>query len=101
MTLSHAATHHNDTSAASFASSFRSAVSVMLPGPVDHYLYFTVGLRLFDCPPLRRCDGPNGTVLTANMNNVSFQLQTRLSIQEIYHRLPGVFTAEFPASPPV
>ncbi|XP_074584971.1 laccase-3-like [Curcuma longa] len=93
----------NDTSAAyAFASSFRSAVPVTLPGPVDHHLFFTVGLGLFDCPPGQVCGGPNGTILTASMNNVSFQTPTGASILEAYLRgVPAVFTADFPAVPPV
>ncbi|KAG6513303.1 hypothetical protein ZIOFF_023627 [Zingiber officinale] len=93
----------NDTCAAyAFASRFRSAVPVTLPGPVDHHLFFTVGLGLFDCPVGQVCRGPNGTILTASMNNVSFQTPTCASILEAYlGGVPAVFTADFPAVPPV
>ncbi|CAL9196280.1 unnamed protein product [Musa hybrid cultivar] len=93
----------NDTPAATtFAAGMRSPRPVKLPGPVDHHLFFTVGLGLLSCPPDRFCAGPNGTRLAASMNNVSFQLPTRLSMLQGYHLgVPGVFTTDFPAVPPV
>ncbi|KAG6503282.1 laccase-3-like [Zingiber officinale] len=92
----------NDTRAAvAFAAGIRSPGPVKLPGPVDNHLFFTVGLGLFNCRTRRRCRGPNGTRFGASMNNVSFQLPTRLSILEAHHRgVGGVFTSDFPAAPP-
>ncbi|CAD5167969.1 unnamed protein product [Musa acuminata subsp. malaccensis] len=93
----------NDTpTATAFAAGIRSPYPVQIPGPVDHHLFFTVGLGLFNCPPGRRCGGPNGTRFGASMNNVSFQLPTGLSLLQAHHLgVPGVFTTDFPAVPPV
>ncbi|RZS19260.1 hypothetical protein BHM03_00051638 [Ensete ventricosum] len=93
----------NDTpTATAFAFGIRSPHPVQIPGPVDHHLFFTVGLGLFNCPPGRRCGGPNGTRFGASMNNVSFQLPTGLSLLQAHHLgVPGVFTTDFPAVPPV
>ncbi|XP_072974669.1 laccase-3-like [Typha angustifolia] len=93
----------NDTNTATaFAAGIKSPGLVKLPGPVDEHIFFTVGLGLFNCPPRRRCGGPNGTRFGASMNNVSFTLPKTLSLlQAHYLGVPGVFTADFPAFPPV
>ncbi|KAJ8500399.1 hypothetical protein OPV22_010951 [Ensete ventricosum] len=93
----------NDTpTATAFAAGIRSPRLVKIPSPIDHHLFFTVGLGLFNCPPGRRCGGPNGTRFGASMNNVSFQLPTRLSVLQAYHLgVRGVYTTDFPAAPPV
>ncbi|WOK95845.1 laccase-3 [Canna indica] len=93
----------NDTpTATAFSAGIRSPQPVKIPGPVDHHLFFTVGLGLFNCPRGQRCGGPNGTRFGASMNNVSFQLPSQLSILQAHHLgVPGVFTTDFPAAPPV
>ncbi|WJX38518.1 laccase [Trifolium repens] len=65
-----------------------------------------LGPGLNNCPKnfrKRRCQGPiNGTRFTASMNNVSFTLPNNISIlQAHYNGIPGVFTTDFPANPPV
>ncbi|PKA50684.1 Laccase-3 [Apostasia shenzhenica] len=93
----------NDTAAAAaFSCSIKSPKPVKLPAPVDEGLFFTVGLGLLDCEPDRVCGGPNGSRFSASINNVSFVLPTTHSILQA-HRLtvPGVFTSDFPAAPPV
>ncbi|THU64926.1 hypothetical protein C4D60_Mb01t31640 [Musa balbisiana] len=94
---------YNDTGAASaFSAGLRSLSTVDIPGPVDENLFFTVGLGLFDCPPGKTCGGPNNTRMAASINNVSFVLPDTYSIlQAHYQRVPGVFTTDFPAVPPV
>ncbi|GJN07192.1 hypothetical protein PR202_ga25000 [Eleusine coracana subsp. coracana] len=54
-------------------------------------------------PTLPACGGPNNTRFTASINNVSFVLPSTVSIlQSHYHGAStGVFTADFPANPPV
>ncbi|WOL06860.1 laccase-3 [Canna indica] len=91
---------NDTTAAATFGARFRSPSPVELPGPADHHLFVTVGLGRLNCAPGQSCS--NGTRLAASMNNVSFQFPTRLSmLQANYFRVPGVFTADFPAAPPV
>ncbi|KAI7749879.1 hypothetical protein M8C21_019764 [Ambrosia artemisiifolia] len=51
---------------------------------------------------LENCQAPNGTRFTASMNNVSFVLPSNISILQAHHQgIPGVFTPDFPANPPV
>ncbi|XP_008792257.2 laccase-3-like [Phoenix dactylifera] len=94
---------YNDTAtAAAFSTGLKSLKKVDIPGRVDENLFFTVGLGLFNCRPGKRCGGPNGTRFGASMNNFSFVLPANFSIlQAHHHRMPGVFTADFPAQPPV
>ncbi|PKU67983.1 Laccase-3 [Dendrobium catenatum] len=93
----------NDTAtAAAFTASIKSPRPVKIPGPVNENLFFTVGLGLFNCPPGKTCSGPNGTRFTASMNNYSFVLPKRQSLlQAAEFGIPGVFTTDFPATPPV
>ncbi|KAI4382887.1 hypothetical protein MLD38_008789 [Melastoma candidum] len=96
----------NDTATATaFAQSLRSPGKAPVPTEIDESLFFTVGLGLFNCPSnfrARRCQGPNGTRFTASMNNVSFVLPSNISVLQAYKQgIPGVFTTDFPAKPPV
>lgn len=93
----------NDTlTVASFSAAFKSPTPVKLPSPVDEHLFFTVGLGLFNCLPGQICGGPNQTRLTASINNVSFVLPSSYSILQAHQlAVPGVFTTDFPAKPPV
>lgn len=96
----------NDTGAVTaFVRNFRSLRRAPVPTEIDENLFFTVGLGLTNCPPnfsKAQCQGPNGTRFTASMNNVSFVLPSNWSLLQA-HRfgINGVFTADFPANPPV
>ncbi|KAM6583082.1 hypothetical protein CsatB_010084 [Cannabis sativa] len=96
----------NDTNTVTaFSKSFRSPRRVEVPTDIDENLFFTIGLGLNQCPknfPSRRCQGPNGTRFTSSMNNHSFVLPNNISILQAYQQgIPGVFTTDFPANPPV
>ncbi|GJX93012.1 laccase-12-like protein [Tanacetum coccineum] len=96
----------NDTvTATAFTTSFRSLEKAIVPTEIDHNLFITAGLGINQCPPktrARNCQAPNGTRFTASMNNVSFVLPSNVSILQAYHQgIPGVFTTDFPAKPPV
>jgi len=94
----------NDTSAATaFAAGIKSPDRVKIHENVDEYLFFTVGLGLFNCKPGQLCKGPNNnTRFTASMNNVSFVFPKSDSLLHAhYYKVPGVFTTDFPAYPPV
>ncbi|CAO2825742.1 unnamed protein product [Amaranthus hypochondriacus] len=99
----------NDTaSVTAFTNKLRSPRRVPdLPVPleVDENLFFTVGLGLNQCPPnfsQNQCQGPNGTRFTASMNNVSFILPSNWSLLQAHKfGIPGVFSIDFPAQPPV
>ncbi|XP_072996546.1 laccase-3-like [Typha latifolia] len=94
---------YNDTGAATaFSSGLKSLNAVKISDHIDEDLFFTVGLGLFDCPRGKRCGGPNNTRFTASMNNVSFVFPSTFSILQAHQNgIQGVFTADFPASPPV
>jgi laccase len=94
---------YNDTATATtFTTSLRGLRKAELPSRVDEDLFFTVGVGLFNCSGGQNCGGPNNTRFTASINNVSFVLPSTSSIlQAHYHATPGVFTADFPANPPV
>lgn len=97
---------YNDTNTVTAISqSFRSPRKVDVPTDIDESLFFTVGLGLNNCPPnfpSSRCQGPNGTRFTASMNNVSFVLPQNFSLLQAHqHGIPGVFTTDFPGTPPL
>ncbi|XP_031095582.1 laccase-12 [Ipomoea triloba] len=97
---------YNDTATATaFSSSLRSSRKVEVPTVIDENLFITVGLGLNNCPAgasPQNCQGPNGTRFTASMNNVSFKFPANYSLLQAHHQgIPGVFTTDFPANPPV
>ncbi|KAG8371529.1 hypothetical protein BUALT_Bualt13G0097400 [Buddleja alternifolia] len=94
----------NDTATVTaFTSQLKSIPSnAKVPTNIDESLFFTVGLGLVNCAPGPRCQGPNNSRLAASMNNVSGVLPNTTSIlQAYYQNIPGVFTTDFPPSPPV
>ncbi|GFZ15075.1 laccase 12 [Actinidia rufa] len=96
----------NDTATATaFTTALRSPEKAPVPTDIDESLFFTVGLGLNRCPSGAKsstCQGPNGTRFAASMNNVSFVLPSNFSLLQAHQQgIPGVFTTDFPASPPV
>lgn len=81
----------------------RSLTRGNVPLTIDHNLFFTVGLGLFNCPGNpQRCQGPNGTRFAASMNNVSGVLPSRNSILQAWVQGQlGIFNTTFPPVPPV
>ncbi|KAK8552895.1 hypothetical protein V6N13_055673 [Hibiscus sabdariffa] len=97
---------YNDTNTVTaFSQSFRSLRKAQVPTDIDENLFFTVGLGLNNCPPnfpSSRCQGPNGTRFTASMNNVSFVFPQTVSLLQAHQQgIPGVFTTDFPGTPPL
>ncbi|KAK8592162.1 hypothetical protein V6N13_062748 [Hibiscus sabdariffa] len=97
---------YNDTNTVTaFSQRFRSRQKVQVPTDIDENLFFTVGLGLNKCPPnfhKSRCQGPNGTRFAASMNNVSFVLPRNFSLLQAHQQgIPGVFTTDFPGTPPL
>ncbi|KAL8517546.1 hypothetical protein ACS0TY_015703 [Phlomoides rotata] len=80
-----------------------SKFSAKVPLGVDRQFFFTVGLGLSPCSnPNNTCQGPNNTMLAASVNNVSFVMPNTALLQaHFFNRLRGVYTADFPANPPV
>ncbi|CAA2985159.1 laccase-17-like [Olea europaea subsp. europaea] len=95
----------NDTTfATSFIKKIRSLNSANFPAKVpqkvDKHYFFTVGLGLNPCPKNRTCQGPNNTMLTASVNNVSFVMPSSALLQAHFsNQSKGVYTTDFPANP--
>ncbi|CAN6357359.1 unnamed protein product [Urochloa humidicola] len=95
---------YNDTATVTtFTTSLRGLRKAELPSQVDESLLFTVGVGLFNCSAGQSCGGPNNTRFTASINNVSFVLPSTISILQAHYtnQQGSVFTADFPANPPV
>lgn len=67
----------NDTSfATKFTNKLRSLATAWFPAnvprKVDQQFFFTIGLGTSTCQHYKTCQGPNGTMFAASINNVSF-----------------------------
>ncbi|ERN07940.1 hypothetical protein AMTRI_Chr08g203720 [Amborella trichopoda] len=97
----------NDTNfAANFSRRFRSLASKQFPAnvpqTVDRKFLFTVGLGTNPCPNNQTCQGPNGSMFTASINNVSFSMPTTAMLQaHFFGQSAGVYTTDFPENPPI
>jgi len=94
----------NDTAfAANYSAKLRSLATpeypANVPRGVDRSFFFTVGLGTNPCPANRTCQGPNGSMFTASMNNVSFGMPTTALLQAHYSNIAGVYATDFPAAP--
>ncbi|KAK9155857.1 hypothetical protein Sjap_003337 [Stephania japonica] len=95
----------NDTSfATNFTKRFRSLASLQFPAnvpkTVTRRFFFTVGLGTNPCPKNHTCQGPNGSMFAASVNNVSFALPTTALLQAHFLRQSyKVYTADFPYEP--
>lgn len=95
----------NDTSfATNFTNNLRSLASAQFPAnvpqKVDRRLFFTVGLGTNPCQNNQTCQGPNGTMFSASVNNISFALPTTALLQShFFGQSSGVYSSDFPISP--
>jgi laccase len=73
-----------------------------VPLHVDTRMLVTYGLGVMPCMPAQTlCNRTRGSV-AASMNNVSFVFpKTDSLLHAHYYDIPGVFTTDFPAYPPV
>ncbi|GER25953.1 laccase [Striga asiatica] len=88
--------------AGAFTDSLRSLDSDQYPArvprsPVDRSLLFTVGLGIDPCPS---CKPANGSRVVASVNNVTFVMPKIALLQAHFFGVKGVFTTDFPGSPP-
>ena len=96
---------YNDTNASvNFTGSLRSLANkdhpVDVPTNITTQLIFTVSMNTFPCPLNRTCKGPNGTMLAASMNNISFVNPKIDVLEAYYYQINGVFGTRFPSFPP-
>ncbi|GAU49270.1 hypothetical protein TSUD_176310 [Trifolium subterraneum] len=95
----------NDTSfATKFANKLRSLDNVQFPAnvpqKVDKHFFFTVSLGTNPCQQNQTCQGPNGTMFAASVNNVSFTMPTTALLQSHFiGQSNGVYAPYFPSSP--
>ncbi|KAK7339802.1 hypothetical protein VNO77_20487 [Canavalia gladiata] len=95
----------NDTSfATKFTNKLRSLANAQFPAnvpkKVDRHFFFTVGLGTSPCQQNQTCQGPNGTMFAASVNNVSFTLPTTALLQaHFFGQSNGIYSPNFPSSP--
>ncbi|KAL5719064.1 laccase [Ranunculus cassubicifolius] len=80
----------------------RSLNPADVPLEIDNNLFFTIGLNVDKChskKPKKTCQGPNGGVFKASMNNVSFVKPQIALLQAYYNALHGHYTEDFPGVP--
>ncbi|KAF5183581.1 Laccase-6 [Thalictrum thalictroides] len=80
----------------------RSLNPVRVPSEIDSNLFFTIGLNVEPCHsanPNKSCQGPNGGVFAASMNNISFIKPQVSLLQAYYNEIYGHYTADFPGVP--
>ncbi|KAL8523587.1 hypothetical protein ACS0TY_013533 [Phlomoides rotata] len=96
---------YNDTvSALNFTHSLRSLNSkshpISVPTKINKRIVSTISVNASPCDRNQRCEGPNGTRLSASMNNISF-VSPNIDILEAYfYQIPGQFRKRFPDFPP-
>lgn len=83
-----------------FLGSLRSINSntypAQVPLTIDHSLFFTISVGVNPCDTCF-----NGSKLVSDINNISFVLPTISLLQAHYYNIPGVYTDDFPAKPPI
>lgn len=95
----------NDTSfATNFTNKLRSLASAQFPAnvpqKVDKQFFFTVGLGTSPCQSNQTCQGPNGTMFQASVNNISFVMPTKALLQSHYSgQSSHVYKPDFPIYP--
>lgn len=80
----------------------RSLNVTNLPLEIDTNLLVTIGLNVQKCNrknPNSTCQGPNGGIFAASMNNVSFVKPTISLLQAYYNMINGLYTTDFPGVP--
>ncbi|XP_058188870.1 laccase-15-like [Rhododendron vialii] len=97
--------HYNDTNASvSFTGRLRSLGSeehpVHVPLNISTKLLFTISVNTLPCAN-NSCEGPNGTRLSASVNNISFVSPSIDILQAYYKHISGVYGANFPNYPPL
>ncbi|KAF9595519.1 hypothetical protein IFM89_000607 [Coptis chinensis] len=95
---------NNTSFAAKFSKKFRSLATTQFPANVpknvDKHFFFTVGLGTSPCPKNHTCQGPNGSMFAASINNISFALPTTALLQShFFGQSNGVYATNFPSSP--
>ncbi|OMO84299.1 Multicopper oxidase, type 1 [Corchorus olitorius] len=75
--------------------------TVDVPLKIDKSLFFAIGLNVFSCNSSDpdRCQGPNGGIFAASVNNVTFKRPAVSLLNAYYHNLEGYYSTDFPDAP--
>ncbi|KAJ4966958.1 hypothetical protein NE237_018807 [Protea cynaroides] len=95
---------YNDTDAATnYTRLLRSLNNkdhpIDVPKSFDIRMYITISVNTLPCAN-NSCDGPNGTRLSASLNNISFRNPSIDVLQAYYNRIQEVYTTDFPDDAP-
>ncbi|XP_076905961.1 laccase-6-like [Bidens hawaiensis] len=80
----------------------KSLKTANVPKEIDTNLFFTIGFNVNKCnskTPEQNCQGSNGGVMAASMNNNSFIKPTISLLQAYYEHINSHFTEDFPGTP--
>ncbi|KAL9317729.1 hypothetical protein ACSQ67_014246 [Phaseolus vulgaris] len=94
----------NDTGAAfDFITSLRGLPERyprQVPTNTTTQIVTTISVNTLPCPDDRTCQGPNGTIFAASMNNISFDTPNINILEAYYYHINGVYQTGFPRFPP-
>ncbi|KAE9460237.1 hypothetical protein C3L33_07853, partial [Rhododendron williamsianum] len=80
----------------------KSLNPVPVPKEIDSNLFITIGLNVQKCnskTPQQNCQGVNGGIMAASMNNISF-IKPSVSLLEAYYKhIHGYYSEDFPGVP--
>ncbi|CAJ1976857.1 unnamed protein product [Sphenostylis stenocarpa] len=71
-----------------------------VPTNITTQIVTTISVNTFPCPNGRTCQGPNGTIFAASMNNISFDTPNIDILKAYYYHINGVYKTGFPRFPP-
>lgn len=97
---------YNDTNAVTnFIKKFKALANkdypIDVPKTIDTHLTITISMNTLPCvySNTSLCEGPNNTMLSASLNNISFVQPDMDILQAYYRKIGGVFMPNFPMEP--
>lgn len=99
----HLPEYNNSDAATNFTGLFRSLASedhpIDVPKSYDIRVYTTISVNTLPCAN-NSCEGPNGSRLSASLNNISFVTPSINVLLAYYRNISGVYDTDFPNEPP-
>ncbi|XP_056163483.1 laccase-14-like isoform X2 [Syzygium oleosum] len=94
----------NKSDAGNFTIQLRSLNSIehpsTVPTNVTRNITITVSVNQQPCPANKTCTGPDGSMHSASLNNISFWAPSISILQAYYNNISGVYNKTFPDKPP-
>ncbi|KAK3432327.1 hypothetical protein EUGRSUZ_E04221 [Eucalyptus grandis] len=94
----------NKSDAGNFTIQLRSLNSAehpsTVPTNITRNITITVSVNQQPCPTNQTCNGPDGSMHSASLNNISFSAPSISILQAYYNNLQGVYNKTFPDTPP-